>query len=102
MISTVGPVFKHDCDCCEYLGHYEEHDLYYCKDNMIPTVSARWSGTGQDYASGIAIAEAAGFIQLEAEGDKCPSWARALRVAYLIAKDLGRELHDPAPPVSLR
>ena len=86
MTSNTGPVFKHICDNCEYLGHFDEHDLYYCPKGG-PTVIARWGGDGPDYASGMAIAEAWDFKRLK---DNAPSYSKALRVAYLIAKDLGR------------
>lgn len=111
--SNVGPVFKHDCDDCEYLGHYEEHDLYYCSSKVIPTVIARWGGYGPHYSSGIEVAES---VQLDTltHGKGLKGTERynseepvinslcALRVAYLIAKDLGREMRDSMPPASLR
>ena len=37
----VGPSFKHDCDKCLFLGHYDGHDLYYCAQQLTPTVIAR-------------------------------------------------------------
>jgi hypothetical protein len=82
-----GPVFKHDCDDCEYLGHFDEHDLYYCK-NGGPTVIARWGGDGPDYASGMSIAAARDFKHTRPEA---PGYSRALRTAYLIAVDMGKE-----------
>jgi len=80
-----GPVFEHDCDKCVFLGHYEKHDLYYCGEN-IGTVIARWSSNGPDYASGVPL----GIIPLRDEGMYSSELAaKILRVAYLIAADLG-------------
>lgn len=87
---NVGPTFKHDCDACIYLGHFEDHDLYYCgADGGMPTVIARWSGSGPEYASGLTIAKARDFKRME---DNAPDYSRALRVAYLIAKDSGLDV----------
>ena len=54
--------FTHDCDVCKYLGRYEEYDLYFCKDE--PTVVARFSSVGADYASGMAFATIGGLEPL--------------------------------------
>lgn len=79
-----GPVFEHDCDECVFLGHYEKHDLYYCGKD-IETVIARWSSDGPDYASGVPL----GIIPLGKRGMYVGPAAKILRVAYLIAADLG-------------
>jgi hypothetical protein len=49
------PKFKHDCNVCNFLGHFENHDLYYCKNE--PTVIARFSSKGPDYSSGLVFAD---------------------------------------------
>lgn len=85
--SNVGPVFAHDCEQCEYLGSYEEHDLYCCVHHSLPTVIARWGGAGLEYSSGMVVAKSRDFKSME---DNAPAYSRALRVAYLIARDLGR------------
>ena len=79
------PQFKHDCDECVLLGRLEhglnvvpnfmpndegmvtlfddlcskKHvDLYFCDKQPRPTVIARYSDEGSDYASGLVHAEA--------------------------------------------
>lgn len=48
------PQFKHDGDtCCTFLGFFDGSDLYYCSQHGFPTVIARDSGNGGDYASGM-------------------------------------------------
>lgn len=50
--------FQHDCDKCKPLGEFKDADLYYC-DQQIggPTVIARYSSDGGDYASGLCFAD---------------------------------------------
>ena len=49
--------YKHDCDRCIYLGRWDEYDLYFCADDLLgPTVVARYSSHGPDYASGLRVA----------------------------------------------
>jgi len=83
--TEVGPVYAHHCEECEFLGHFEEHDLYFCGQGLLgPNVIARCSGTPSDYTSGLASARSRTYdIQ-----NKGPTSQRALRVAYLIARDL--------------
>ncbi len=72
------PIYPHDCEKCQFLGTYDGHDLYFCPCSM-PTVIARY-GLDGDYQSGLTFGEATlteEFAILH------------LRVAYLIAKDLG-------------
>lgn len=84
---TDGPMFAHDCDHCVYMGHYEGHDLYFCPQEAggEGTVIARWSGNGPDYASGLPF----GQIPLGSREKRPSKVVRLLRVAYLIAADLG-------------
>ncbi len=56
------PVFRHDCDRCIFLGHFEGRDLYYCHHG-IPTVIARHSDEGPDYQSGMAFAETNHYLK---------------------------------------
>lgn len=62
-----GPLFKHDCDRCTFLGRHtgdDNHgngartvDLYVCARNgVIDTVISR-HGTEGDYASGLIFAQ---------------------------------------------
>lgn len=75
------PRYTHDCEKCEYLGTYNDHDLYHCnKMGRLPTVIARRSSEPSDYLSGMSIAARVRSGQT----DLLP-----LRVAYLIAEDLG-------------
>ena len=82
-----GPVFAHDCSDCVFLGHYQEHDLYFCPKDSVDggTVIARWSGIGSDYASGLVF----GRVPLGEKREGHGGMTRLLRVAYLIAADLG-------------
>ncbi|KKM71654.1 hypothetical protein LCGC14_1428530 [marine sediment metagenome] len=72
------PMHPHDCSCCQFLGTYDTHDLYFCS-SVNPTVIARFGSDG-DYESGLAFG-------------KAPLTDRFmiphLHVAYLIAQDLG-------------
>lgn len=42
------PKFQHDCDCCEFLGHFYGHDVYKCKSG---SVIARHSNELSEYSS---------------------------------------------------
>ena len=61
------PMFKHDCSYCDYLGDYKAVnpndviqtrvvDLYFCGDDSIWTVIARYGNSGEEYMSGNAFA----------------------------------------------
>lgn len=89
------PVFKHDCLSCQYLGTYDGRDLYYCSglSDTYPTVVARWGNLDGNYASGIGLAERMRLEPIPGQThNRLPPDARALRVAYLIAKDLNLNL----------
>lgn len=51
------PNYKHDCNVCQFLGATildgKTFDLYYCAGE--PTVIARWSDEGSEYASGLSF-----------------------------------------------
>lgn len=53
--STSTPVYTHDCDRCQFLGHFDGADLYFCEQNpsIGPTVLARYGNAGHQYTSGI-------------------------------------------------
>lgn len=62
------PQYEHDCECCIFLGHYEDTimycdqrptkvDLYYCPQGKRPTVISRHSSEGADYSSGLVFAQ---------------------------------------------
>lgn len=51
------PQFKHDRDCCTFLGRYEKHDLYYCaSERPWGTLIARHGDNPADYGSGLPFA----------------------------------------------
>lgn len=75
------PKWEHDCDCCLFLGTFNNADLYFCPSDMgIPTVIARLSSEPSDYASGEMIGRTESYPT---------ATHRELRVAWLIAKDCG-------------
>lgn len=45
------PRFSHDCDRCNFLGRIGQFDVYCCPQHGNPTVVARSSSLGPDYAS---------------------------------------------------
>ena len=49
------PKFKHDCQCCTFLGSFEGSDLYHCAQGGFPTVIARHSEEDGDYTSGMSF-----------------------------------------------
>lgn len=62
------PIYKHDSDCCTYLGRYKapdplrkhgiaDYDLYYCPQGNLPTVILRYGDEGWEYHSGMTLAE---------------------------------------------
>lgn len=51
------PRFTHDgCPRCVFLGNWEDHDLYFCPQNGMPTVLARYGDEGSHYLSGVEAA----------------------------------------------
>lgn len=58
MIPIKKPNYEHDgCSGCVFLGELREddivYDLYYCPQNDVPTVIARYGNDGPDYMSGM-------------------------------------------------
>ena len=44
--------YQHDCDHCEYLGTYLEHDVYICQNSGSPgSIIARYGDDGPNYIS---------------------------------------------------
>ncbi len=72
------PKHVHDCSSCTFLGTYNGSDLYCCL-GVLPTVIARNSSEGSDYASGECLGRSFNFTKTSH-----PS----LRVAWLIAFSL--------------
>lgn len=58
VIDNTQPLFRHDCDKCDFLGRYSEnnsvYDLYFC--STTPTVIARYGNDGAEYTSGMVFA----------------------------------------------
>ena len=93
------PKFKHDSDCCQFLGTLDDVDMYFCREDHA-TVIARFGDDGPDYVSGVMFAKLArvdgrmlvlvettsGALKPGDQGPNDPTH-RALRVALLIAKD---------------
>jgi hypothetical protein len=51
-----GAQFEHDCRSCHFLGTYEKHDLYFCRQGgSFPTIVARYGDKGPEYLSGLAF-----------------------------------------------
>lgn len=87
--------FKHDCESCQWLGTFNDHDLYYC-NNQLPTVIARYEDNGPGYTSGLMVAREYPLSTFTGRTNKGSVSKQALmesnialRVAYLIALDLG-------------
>lgn len=47
------PKYQHDCQQCEFLGHFFDHDVYVCS-NLSRSVIARYGDDGPEYTSGPA------------------------------------------------
>ena len=45
------PRYIHDCQDCTYLGKYEEYDLYYCNNTILPVYVVRFGNDGTNYVS---------------------------------------------------
>jgi len=55
-IAKDAPVFEHDCEQCTFLGRFQCHDLYFCRQGgNVSTVISRYGSAGPQYASGLEI-----------------------------------------------
>lgn len=71
-LKTEKPRWKHDCEDCFFLGRLEHScgttgpcDLYVCTKALPwPTVIARYSSDGPDYASGMLFAKSGEIPEL--------------------------------------
>ena len=45
------PQFEHDCTACKFIATINEMDIYLCPGNGDPSIIARFSSDGPDYAS---------------------------------------------------
>lgn len=43
-----------DCPSCHFLGHYKDHDLYFCTNEL--TIIQRYGNENHEYTSGIIFA----------------------------------------------
>jgi len=74
------PHHKHDCDDCIFLGRFNCHDLYFCKQGgkgFNDTLIARYGSEGEAYISGMMIAA------------HVPGGRFELEVAYFMAQQRG-------------
>ena len=46
---TVVAKFEHDCDKCQFVGHFKAHDIYWC--TSCEEWVCRYSSDGPDYVS---------------------------------------------------
>lgn len=87
------PTYTHDCDSCQFLGtvNVQERvtDLYYC--GKEPTLIARYSSEGSDYASGLCFGQNS-LVRL-VRGEEMLGNVE-LMVAYVIAKANGFNVTD--------
>jgi hypothetical protein len=76
------PKYSHYCHDCKFIGTYDGCDLYFCKTcgKYQPTVVARYGDEIEKYQTGHHF----GKVSLKDKWTHTP-----LRVAQLIAKDLG-------------
>lgn len=51
------PKFTHDCEKCDFLGHYNGGDLYCCGDHTGFTVIYRYGSDGPEYNSGVLLVD---------------------------------------------
>jgi hypothetical protein len=57
-MNETAPRYEHECEGCIYLGQWNKFDLYYCpQGGRLPTVLARYGDRGEEYNSGLALAE---------------------------------------------
>ena len=97
--TKVKPRFTHDCENCLFLGTYSAgnryYDLYYhpsrgvCDKGIDSTVIARYGEEGYNYSSGLLSAQQTLKNMKEQEYIEKVSHIYALRVARLLAVDLG-------------
>jgi len=52
---TNEPKFKRNGADCTFLGHFNNHDLYYSDQAGLPTVIARYGNDGDQYTSGMTF-----------------------------------------------
>lgn len=78
------------CPSCVFLGHIGGCDMYFCpQGGVLPTVIVRFSSVASEYTSGLALAEAMTLQGLDEHKIPADNGIYALRIAYLIARDLG-------------
>lgn len=78
----MNPKFTHDCTACQFLGHYEGHDLYACDKKIEKTLIARFGDHGPEYCSGLTFGKNMPLRRKDGS-------INVMRVAWLLAKDDG-------------
>lgn len=87
--------YIHDCDRCDFLGQFNEFDLYLCPSG-VGSVLARYSDAGPDYSSSeISIKIRASMYELaygifSGETHIAPRQGEPLVVAVARAFDQGK------------
>lgn len=78
------PLFRHDCENCEFLGTFHGHDLYICRRNQqCVSLLARCGNEENEYVSGIDIFGASILARQDSRMDDDAVVARELiRRAY--------------------
>lgn len=78
------PLHEHDCKNCQFLGCWNTYDLYFCENQKLgPTIIARFGKDGE-----YVIGRSQTLKELNEEEIPFNPYY-ALRIAYLISKDLG-------------
>jgi len=72
------PRFQHDCDKCIFLGHFNEHDVYFCPKSNGGSLLARYGDDGPDYASSPVCCLAVSMRHTDV--DYIQAWKQALQL----------------------
>lgn len=86
------PAYKHDCDDCLFLGHWQGLDLYFCPNE--PTVIARGGDEGPNYTSGLNC-EPPALVEAQERAVRLGFVAQGPATRYVTVYELGREYGGP-------
>ena len=84
------PRFRHDCEDCVFIGHYEGHDIYRCPQEGLPwpTIVARYGDDGPEYTSGKQVTVGDLTLRLAAQ------WERQLASVAVMRESARRHGFD--------
>lgn len=91
-LPAFSPRFVHHCERCRFLGRLDFFDLYHCTEGDMPHVSARFGEERFEFTSrsvAVAALGSIGVIAVVNNDDLIGRAHRALRIAYLIVRDMG-------------